>query len=93
MVEYKHESAPKQRFTNPSYQALIDLGNRAVLPVFVCRYKDDFTLFRVLPLNEKAREWLPCRKDMNEREYVTFLYRMRGYEVPQSMFERDGEVI
>jgi len=43
IVEYKHEKAAKQYVSHPSYQAIIDLGNKAGIPVFACRYAGDFS--------------------------------------------------
>ena len=85
LVEYKHELAPPQYASHPTYQAMIDLGNKASLPVFVCRYSADFTWWRVVPLNPKAKEALPATKKMTEAEWVTFLYRLRGYEPPMEL--------
>jgi len=86
LVEYKHEQAAPQYRTHPTYQAMIDLGNRAALPVFGCRYADDFGNWTVTPLNDKAKEWLPKRQNMTEREWVTLLYTVRGYKVPDDLF-------
>lgn len=82
LVEYKHERAEAQFASHPTYQALIDLGTRADVPVFACRYADDFSWFRVVPLNELARVYLPDPLIMTEPQWVTFLYRVRGYEPP-----------
>ena len=87
IVEYKNENAPKQFASHPSYQALIDLGNRADLPVFVCRYASDFAWWNVIPLNNVAKQKLPSRTRMSEQEWVKFLYNLRGYECPLSIFE------
>lgn len=87
LVEYKHELAPPQYASHPSYQAMIDLGNRADLPVFACRYAADFSWWRVVPLNQKAKELLPTIKEMTETEWVTLLYRLRGYEPPKGLLE------
>lgn len=87
MVEYKHESAPPQHRTHPSYQALIDLGNRAELPVFAVRYSSDFSWYRVTPLNAFAKRWLEIQKEMDEREYVTLLHKIRGYEIEPGFFD------
>ena len=38
LVEYKHEQAAPQYASHPTYQAMIDLGNRASVPVFAARY-------------------------------------------------------
>jgi len=82
LVEYKHEKASPQFASHPTYQAMIDLGSRAGVPVFACRYRDDFAEWQVVPLNEVAKTFLPERKTMTEAEWVTFLYRLRGYDVP-----------
>ena len=87
LVEYKHERARPQMASHPTYQALIDLGNRAGVPVLAVRYADDFSWWRVVPLNDKAKEWVPERCDLTEQEYVTLLYKIRGYEVPPRLFE------
>lgn len=88
LVEYKHESAPKQYASHPSYQALIDLGNRAGIPVFVCRYADDFSSFTVTPLNAVAIRL--CGRDrlvFTKREWVKFLHHLRGYEAPETLLD------
>jgi len=87
LVEYKHESAKPQYASHPTYQAMIDLGNRAGLPVFAARYASDFSWWKIVPLNLKAKEFMPERTDMNEREWVRFLYQIRGREVPDGLFE------
>ena len=92
LVEYKHERAQPQYATHPTYQAMIDVGNRAILPVFGVRYAADFSWWRVTPLNLKAREYLPERKEMTEREWVTFLYAVRGYSLPEMIFD-DTEIM
>lgn len=87
IVEYKHEMAQPQKASHPTYQAMIDLGNRAGIPVFAVRYADDFSWWRVTALNPVAREILPERMEWTEREWITFLYHLRGYEPPESLFE------
>lgn len=84
LVEYKNEHAQTQHTKHPSYKALIDLGDRAGVPVFACRYSDDFVKWVVFPLNEKAKPLLPPEwgTKMTEREYVSFLYGIRGKEAP-----------
>jgi hypothetical protein len=86
IVEFKHEQAKIQHASHPSYRAMIDLGNRAGIPVFACRYADDFSWFRATPLNENARYWLPEKKEMTELEWVSLLYRIRGREIPEDLF-------
>lgn len=94
-VEYKHERAKLAYPSHPSYRALVNLGNRAKIPVLACRYKDDLSSFIVVPLNIHAAKYLPARKTMSEAEYVSFLYRLRGREAPNSVMaaikERSGK--
>lgn len=86
LVEYKHEYAARQRVTHPSYQAIKKLADAANLPVFAVRYADDFSWWYVVPLNSIAKEWCPERKRMTEQEWVTLLYKMRGYDLPDEIF-------
>ena len=81
LVEYKNEHTQTQYASHPSYQALIKLGDCANIPVFACRYSDDFTSWRVVPLNAKAREFVPSATTLNEAEWVRLLYRIRGREI------------
>lgn len=90
LVEYKHERAAPQYATHPTYQAMIDLGTRAGIPVFACRYKDDFSVWRGVPLNESAKHWLARPVEMTEREWVTLLYRIRGREPDAELWNSLG---
>lgn len=87
LVEYKNEHAEIQYSAHPTYQALIDLGNRADIPVFANRYSDDFSLFVITSLNQNAKKLLPERTNMTEEEWVRFLYKIRGYDVPQELLD------
>lgn len=87
IVEYKNEHAAPQYASHPTYQAMIDLGTRAGIPVIACRYADDFSLWKVTPLNDKAKEYIPTREEMKESDFVSLLYRLRGYDVPQSVLD------
>jgi hypothetical protein len=87
LVEYKNEHAGPQRASHPTYQALIDLGTRANIPVFAVRYSDDFSWWRVIPLNSVAKKHLSNRAEMTEKQYVEFLYKMRGYSVPKDVLD------
>lgn len=93
IVEYKNEHAKPQYRTHPSYQALIDLGNRAGVPVFGVRYTDDWSWWRVTPLNGLAKKWVPKQTPMTEDDWVTTLYRIRGTKVPPALFtDKDVEI-
>jgi len=92
LVEYKHERAAPQKAIHPSYQALINLGDRAGIPVFAVRYAGDFSWWRIVPLNGLAKTYLPERCEMKEFEWVTLLYRIRG-KVPPANLEQDLNVV
>ena len=87
IVEYKHEDAPPEQYASrANYLALIDLGDRAGLPVFVVRYGADFSWFWVTPLNDPARAFVPEPTRLSERQWVGILYSLRGRSVPESLF-------
>ena len=90
IIEYKSMSAKEVSPYDASYLALADLGTRAELPVFECRYSCDFTRYNVTPLNAVAKKYLPQIKLMSEKQWVTFLYFLRGRELPESLFNEEG---
>ncbi len=56
-----------------------------------CRYKSDFTQRNIVPLNTKAKGLMPNgRTQMSERQWVTFLYKIRGHDLPQELFDYEG---
>ena len=79
--------------SHPTYQAMIDLGNRANIPVFAARYKADFSEWHIIPLNGRAKEILPNRETYTEREWITFLYNLRGYEPPENRWDSEGVLV
>ena len=86
LIEYKHEGAeidfinPNSGMNPKSYNALNDLADRSTIPFFVVQYKGDFTLWNVIPFNSLAKQkMLKGQEAMCEREYVLFLYRLRGF--------------
>lgn len=85
-VEYKNEHARPQRDEKfKQYDVLKDVcnrGDRGELPLFSVRYKDDFSQFTVVPINDSAKGIISKRMAMTELEYVTFLYRIRGRNIP-----------
>jgi len=88
IVEYKHEQAKwPADARHPTYQAMVDLGDRAGVPVFAVRYKADFSRYRVVPLNGRARDWLPETNTMLECRWVSLLYKIRGRDFPAEELE------
>ena len=95
IIEYKNENAAPQYPNHPSYRALIDLGNRANIPVIAFRYATDFSKFTVTPLNRLAFNFVQTKKkEMNEENYLKLLYQMRGKnDVPQEVLNNIGVVL
>lgn len=87
LVEYKHELATPQYPTHPTYLAMSSLGDKADVPVFAVRYSHDFATWRVTSLNQTAKRMFPGRRTMSERQWVTFLYNLRGTQPPEQIFE------
>lgn len=92
IVEYKHERAKPQTSAHPTYQAMINLANRANIPIFACRYTGDFSLFKVVALNDTGRQHLPERIEIDEARWVSFLYRVRGRKISQETIQKLLEV-
>lgn len=86
LVEYKHQLAKKADVTHPSYRALIELANRAELPLFVVSYELDQGRFTPQALNPLAINLLPQTQTMQEKEYVDFLYALRKRSRPTADF-------
>lgn len=87
LIEYKSELAAEQFPTHPSLVALTHLGNRANLPVFVVRYATNFEWFRIMPLNAVAKKIIPERITVPEREFVSWLYSIRGLSMPDEVLK------
>jgi hypothetical protein len=85
LVEYKHEMAAPQTSAHPTYQAMADLANRAEIPLFACRYKGDFSEFKATPLTPIARQYMASPTPLTEAGWVSFLYKIRGRTVPESV--------
>lgn len=81
LIEYKNEGAVGQNYNHPSYRAIIELGNRAHIPVFIVWYRSDFSQWHIAGLNVIGKRYHPEGTFMSEVEYVAFLYKLRGKEL------------
>lgn len=86
LIEYKNQFAADQYPSHPSFIALTQLGNRAQLPVFVVRYAQDFSWWRIVPLNAFAKKICPERIEVDEKTFVFWLYELRGLKPPEEIF-------
>ena len=100
LVEYKNEHAqPITISKNSSILAMIELANRAELPALLVRYADDFSWWKVAPLNHEARQQMPPKENdsqsvwyFDEVQFVTLLYSIRGRQIPPSIVSRINEL-
>jgi len=99
LIDYKHweRSWPVKRDAN--YYAFARLGDRANLPVFIVRYKGDWSAWWVVPINALASSKLMlARKGVrnlenpmkleSELSFVGFLYWLRGRKMPLQIVGR-----
>lgn len=93
LIEFKHENARLVNLAHPSYLALSTLGTRAGIPVFVVRYGNGYGWFKTQSVNELAQRLLPSVATMTQHEWVTFLYRLRGREVPTGVLSSLERVV
>ena len=68
---------------DPTYQGMIDLGNKAGVPVIACRYSDDLSTWKVVPLNEEAKKHLPEQQMLTEQEWGELVHGIRGDDKPK----------
>ena len=81
LIEYKNENVPFQNYSKPNFQALINLGNKASLPVYCVYSSKYFSRFIVDPLNHYAEKFFMNRTKLTEHNYVKFLHDLRGIKV------------
>ena len=86
LVEFKNEHAqPVNVSKNPSIAAMAKLANNADIPAFLVRYADDFSWWKVLALNDQAASYLTNNPQiMDEAEWVSILYAVRGKQMPEA---------
>lgn len=77
LIEYKHEFASKTDLTKHNYVVLANLGDAADLPVFIVRYADDFSWWRVEAVNMIAAAVVPIPRQVEQERYVKFLTFLR----------------
>jgi hypothetical protein len=80
LIEYKHHYARSPVLDHPTYRALSDLADKyapAPLPFMVAFYWPDVWAFRIVPVNDIAKEYFNHGQILTELQYVTELYRLR----------------
>jgi len=91
LIEYKHEKVNKLQWSRGGFIALVKLGEAAGLPVFVVKYADDFSWWKVYGMNALAREVLGVeRVKMGKKEFIELLYELRGIAPPGAIWRKLG---
>ena len=86
LCEYKHCNVGLRGLAErPGSQVLAALGDAAGLPAWIAIYDPVGWSYRVVPLNDLARQVFPCPRHFTEREYVALLYQIRGREAPAEL--------
>lgn len=85
-IEYKHEQTKKPFIDGKSYQVLLEVAKNSIA-VILAYYNHDFSRWRIMPLNQAAKSYLPEETIMNERAWVELLYTIHGIEQPRKFFD------
>ena len=90
LVEYKRRINLEvvSPYLDANIEALIDLGNRAGIPVFCVFYTPDLKRFRAFALNDRGKGYGPPDDVISEYKYVDFLYYIRDRTMPESVGEK-----
>ena len=86
IIEYKNAFAAPVLDDNTNVRALKTLASRAKIPFFGVRYTEDFSKWKVCPLNMFARWFVSEDTVMTEYGYVSLLYRLRKKKMPADIF-------
>jgi hypothetical protein len=88
LVEYKHcHSDWDSLAQRPIAKVLTSLGDAAGIPAWIAVYDPRTWNYKVLPLNDRAREVIQ-KKYHTEVEYVSVLYRVKGMEAPAEVLAK-----
>lgn len=98
LIEYKHSGASYD-INHVSFDAIRSLANASKIPAYIVEYSDNHLYYRVIALNEIGKEKI-LELDLSDtmdkkdgdliscQDYVTFLYKLKGYEVPPQILEK-----
>jgi len=84
LIDYKRYTGTINNVNPKSFNAITVIANNSYIPFFVVYYWDKIWAFRVEPVNDiakKAIERESNKTDFSEREFVTFLYRLRNINI------------
>ncbi len=85
LVDYKAGKPRKLDLDGKSYRATCALADNSQIPFVVVFYDSNHWVFWVIPVNGIAQQHFPQRLMMCERNYVSWLYRLRGIPIPHNV--------
>ena len=89
IVEYKNEHHMRIDLEDRSYKALINLADKASLPVFIAIYSDDKTEWEIWAINDIARDAVGTEKYKTDMlGWIYLLYAFRGVQVPNDVWNK-----
>jgi hypothetical protein len=88
LVEYKHHKAQLPNLNHPTYRALIDLADTAGLPFIIAFYWPGIWAFRVMPVNDIAKEHFGINEDFSEYDFVRLLYMLRHLTIDATVLRK-----
>lgn len=91
LVEYKRSldlANSKPNLADSNLQALIDLADRASLPVFCTFYSPNYNWYRAFPVNGIAEQQAPPDRVLSEYEWVDFLHWLKGRQIPEYLEQK-----
>ena len=71
---------------HPSLKALAHLADNSQIPFIVARYNRTDWTYWIKVGNVWAREHFRNGQTLSEKEYVAWLYQIRGLEIPIDIF-------
>jgi len=79
MVEARHESSALVNInTDPGMQAVVEVANKAMLPLFGMRYPTGNAWITLAPLNRIAMKVIRKPTMMNQAEFLRFRAQLAG---------------
>ena len=81
LVEYKDKHAREPNLDDSNYRAIKALADGYIrkLPFMIVFYCSDKWTYRVIPVNDTAKDSYAENQLMSEQEYVKSLYLLRNY--------------
>lgn len=85
IIEYKNENYIEENTSQSTWMALKNLADRSAIPLYKVVYATSYSKFEVTPMNDIGEYLKPKNSLLSEHDYVSWLYFLRGYELPSDV--------